>query len=328
MKSNPLVSIIIPVFKVEDYIETSLKSALDQSYANIEIILVDDCTPDNSISICKAICRFPEYQSKRIIIHSLDKNGGLSNARNEGLRIANGEYVFFMDSDDSITEDCIKLHVEHILKYNGDFTDGNVRINGSKHNNFLPYNNGSRIEGEEVLKSYFNNIHVCGWNKLIKKDFLLENNIFFKKGMLYEDMLWVYQLCRFADSYITVPYETYNYLIREGSITTKNNDPQHSIRQFNSFLDLLSSMDFQFKMNANKELKLLETKWISKILLIIKGRLLMAPLSRSEKKYIHNQLRPYAKNTTGLYGKIHRLSYPVFSLIFKIPNYIFRKIRG
>lgn len=109
---NPLISIIIPVYKVEDYLEECVNSVLNQTYRNLEVILVDDGSPDN----CPALCDNYARQDKRIkVIHK--PNGGLSDARNEGLKNASGEYVLFLDSDDFyIDNEAISQLVKEVHK--------------------------------------------------------------------------------------------------------------------------------------------------------------------------------------------------------------------
>ena len=102
-----MVSIIIPLYNVENYVIDSLKSAFAQSYSDVDFLLVDDCSTDHTMQIVEEyVLNHPRREAVRIIHH--DKNLGLSAARNTGLEQAYGEYVYFMDSDDEITEDCIE----------------------------------------------------------------------------------------------------------------------------------------------------------------------------------------------------------------------------
>lgn len=195
MMLYPLISIIIPVYNVERWIKESLNSALEQTYPNIEYLIIDDCGNDDSIKIIEEIIKCNKGKKLRLIKHSVNK--GLSEARNTGLKAALGDYVFFMDSDDQITNNCIEKHFTAIKVNNADFTDANVDIVGKGHNNFSTYIQEECIE-KDILMQYFINLHICGWNKLISRRFLLDNNLFFRKGMLYEDMLWTYQLCKAA----------------------------------------------------------------------------------------------------------------------------------
>ena len=125
------VSLIIPVYNVENYIRESLLSALGQTFGSIEYILVDDCGTDHSMEIaCSIVDGHPRRQDVRIVSH--DRNRGLSAARNTGITAAAGRYVFFMDSDDELTPDCIERHYMVITQSSADFTIANIKLIGSK----------------------------------------------------------------------------------------------------------------------------------------------------------------------------------------------------
>lgn len=105
-KENPLISVIVPIYKVEKYLQKCVQSIINQTYKNLEIILVDDGSPDN----CGIICdKLAERDDRIRVIHK--KNGGLSSARNAGIEIANGEYIGFVDSDDYIEEFLSLIHI-------------------------------------------------------------------------------------------------------------------------------------------------------------------------------------------------------------------------
>ena len=105
---QPMVSVIIPIYNVEDYLEECIRSVCDQSYTNLEIILVDYGSPDGSPAICDA---WAKKDSRIRVIHK--KNGGLSDARNAGLDVAEGEYIYFVDGDDYIKPDLIETALGH-----------------------------------------------------------------------------------------------------------------------------------------------------------------------------------------------------------------------
>ena len=111
------ISVIVPIYKLEQYLEECVDSLIEQTYKNIEIILVDDGSPDN----CGAICdRYAEQDDRIQVIHK--KNGGLSDARNAGLDIASGEYVLFIDSDDNVSVDMVEELYGAIKKQNADIS--------------------------------------------------------------------------------------------------------------------------------------------------------------------------------------------------------------
>ena len=215
MDYNALVSIVVPVYNVEKYLLECVKSIQQQTYSNLEIILVDDGSPDD----CPRICDELAMQDNRIVVvHKL--NGGLSDARNAGMRVATGDYVFFMDSDDEITPNCIELHCGAIAKNNADFSIANIRIIGSKSAVVKDLN--PNLDEEQPLKTYLNrewSASAC--NKLYRKSFLTKNGILFKKGLLHEDILWSLKNSEYAHKIAVVKEATYLYKIRNDSITTE-----------------------------------------------------------------------------------------------------------
>ena len=121
--NNIKVSIIIPIYNVEPYIERCIISVLNQSYKNIEIIIINDCTPDKSIELINKLLNNKYSSTENIHILNHEKNKGLSAARNTGIMNATGDYLYFLDSDDSITHDCIEVLV-NALSLNIDFVIG------------------------------------------------------------------------------------------------------------------------------------------------------------------------------------------------------------
>ncbi|MDY4757554.1 MAG: glycosyltransferase family 2 protein [Parabacteroides sp.] len=113
MKMNPLISVIIPIYKVEDYLDECVQSVIHQTYKNLEIILVNDGSPDKCPQICD---EYAKLDNRIIVIHK--KNGGLSDARNAGLQIATGEYIQFLDADDILEKQKIEIQIGVLQKYN------------------------------------------------------------------------------------------------------------------------------------------------------------------------------------------------------------------
>jgi len=220
----PLISIIVPIYKVEPYLRQCLDSIIQQTYTHLEIILVDDGSPDR----CSQICDEYAAKDKRIVvIHK--KNGGLSDARNAGLGICKGEFILFVDSDDVLDNDTIRILLSPQEKASiiiGDiknFDDNDeydIRSQPicKKHKYEIFSSNDILLslcqDGPIYLRS------VCG--KLIKKE--LFQDIRFPKGKLYEDMFVNYLLYNKADKIIFFQACLYYYRKRSGSImnTTAN----------------------------------------------------------------------------------------------------------
>lgn len=240
------VSIIIPIYNVAPYIERCLKSVMFQTYQNIEIILVNDCTPDNSMEIVKKIIE-SSFIKREIKIYSHKINKGLSAARNTGIKEAKGDYVYFLDSDDELPIHSIERLAKQAIKYNPDFVIGKMNVIGSFPTIPFLYNDIYVVRSnKDILLQYLDHFwYSMACNKLINKEFALNNNLFFREGLLHEDELWSFELALTSNSMVVYPEYTYNYYIREGSITKqirkKNIDDLIFI--YKSIFDLMINYD-------------------------------------------------------------------------------------
>ncbi len=216
------VSVIIPVYNVEQYLERCLDSVINQTYKNLEIICVNDCSPDDSIKILK------DYSKKddRIIIINKEKNEGLSAARNSGLKIADGDYIYFLDSDDWIDSNYIEKMVEAIEETNCEVVlNTAINVFGAKNNiaeNFfreraLNEQGPKIIEAKLAIMTYVWNT----WAHLWKKSFLNRINAQFPNGYLYEDLYFQAITYIHLDKLCIIEKSRYNYLVREKSITNE-----------------------------------------------------------------------------------------------------------
>lgn len=216
------VSIIIPVYNVQKYIKRCLDSVCNQSFQDIECILVDDCGKDDSVMIVD------DYISKyfgsicfKLVHHT--HNQGLSGARNTGIRNATGDYLYFLDSDDVITPDCIETLTSLATKYpEAVFVQGNVLDNDGKlcHYSFdksIPEycDDQQSLENLMLLE-----IITSAWNRLIKRSFILEHELFFPVGMIHEDTYWTFFISKYAHAAAFTSKGTYLYFTTEGSIMT------------------------------------------------------------------------------------------------------------
>lgn len=210
------VSIVIPVYKVEKYIERCLRSVFNQTYANIECIIVNDYTPDTSFIIAKNIVK--SYQGSidfKFVEH--EKNKGLSEARNTGVKMATGHYYFFLDSDDAIPPTSIEKLVETALLNDCpeivmgvtkgvDANGNNVEVSSAQTKSFH--------DNSEVFQGYLNNLwYVIACNKLVKKDIFADHKTFFLPGITHEDVMWSFEISTYVNKIILCPFVTYHYYI-------------------------------------------------------------------------------------------------------------------
>lgn len=216
------VSIIIPIFKVEKYIKRCINSVINQTYSNIEVLLIDDQSPDQSLAIAKSLLDSSNLPTDRIkyIIHPT--NRGISAARNSGIDAATGNSLYFLDSDDSITSDCIEHLVNNMLATNADIvTSGFRTIHNNRFKDMLPKENN--LDSDGTIRSLLNKeICVMVWNKLIRKEYIIQNNLYFKEGIIHEDELWSIMMAICVKKMTTIPTITYYYYIRDNSITSTN----------------------------------------------------------------------------------------------------------
>ena len=215
------VSLIIPVYNVASYIVRCLQSLVAQkNIAEMEVLLVDDCGADNSIELAKEFLSGCDELNYQILHHA--QNGGLSAARNTGLIAAQGEYVYFLDSDDALTEDALAMLMKPLENQNYDMVVGDYVTNPNPNSSsMLMIQEGAVMGQEKILQTYALGLwYVMAWNKLCRREFLIQNNLFFEEGLLHEDVIWTFKLaCKAASMYV-VKQPTYIYSIREASIMT------------------------------------------------------------------------------------------------------------
>lgn len=236
------VSIVIPVYNVSSYIERCVKSVLTQTYTNIECILVDDASPDDSISKCEQMLSSYDGAIHFMILRH-ERNKGLSAARNTGLKAATGEYIFFLDSDDELPSDCLAIltrpvldnpAIEMVQGHYALYSDGNP-LNFDQERRELQ--DGYLSSPSNIRSSFYDKkaINVYTWNKLIKREFLYQYQLFFREGMLWEDSLWMFYVMKHLSKLYITNQLTYYYYRRPGSITTGTDRKircSHLIRKF------------------------------------------------------------------------------------------------
>jgi glycosyltransferase involved in cell wall biosynthesis len=221
---NYIVSIIIPVYKVEAYIERCLLSVMHQTYHDsaFECILVDDCSPDNSISIAQNLINGYHGIIDFKIIRN-DKNRGLSVARNNGMKHATGKYIFFLDSDDYLKEDCLQVMLGiAAIHPDAEMIMGNSldkRLNMA----FVDYSDKDDyciLDNNQLLKGfYFEGIPPMAWNSLISRELVVNNQLSFKPNLIHEDNLWASKLFPLVSKFIFIPRITLIYEDNPSSIT-------------------------------------------------------------------------------------------------------------
>ncbi|WP_049945042.1 glycosyltransferase [Butyrivibrio sp. AC2005] len=209
---NETISVIVPVYNIENYIEISLKSLITQTYKNLEIILVDDGSTDSSGSICEKVAK----EDDRIrVVHQA--NQGLSAARNTGLDIAKGEYIFFCDSDDYLQKDALEKMLNIMNRDHADIVACGIMHVGDNEGMFTSPQYGIWSGHEAVIQMMrSNNICTVAWNKLYKRE--LFRKLRFPIGALHEDEATIYKALYHAKLVSFTPEPYYNYVQRNTGI--------------------------------------------------------------------------------------------------------------
>jgi glycosyltransferase involved in cell wall biosynthesis len=188
--NSPIISIIIPIYNTEKYLEECLRSVQDQTISNFEAILVNDCTPDNSMEIANRVAN----KDPRFRVYEHDENGGPGKARNTGIKVAHGKYLNFLDSDDFLPKDALQIMLNIATKNNADMVIGNMSwIYNHQlypvqyiHNHINFWKRFSQKNLRDLAANHYLSGSMC--HRLIKKEVFIDGNIQFPEKVLHEDM--------------------------------------------------------------------------------------------------------------------------------------------
>ena len=233
------LSVIMPVYKAEEYIYKAVDSILNQTYANLEVILVDDGSPDNCGKICD---EYAEKDSRVKVIHK--KNGGQADARNFGIEAASGEFIGFVDSDDYIEPYMYQEMIDYMQQNSLDIVCGDTKQIKGKKIKFKPRHKENLIwnKNEAICENLSGSLDNAVTNKIYKRKVI--GDIRFPKGRVYEDVATVYKFIYNADrvGYLAKGY--YYYIKRKGStISTSFN----SKSRYDCFVGYIERLDFAEK---------------------------------------------------------------------------------
>lgn len=272
MPNLPKISIIIPVYNVEEYIAQCLLSVMRQTYTGeIECILVDDCGNDNSIEVAKKL--ISEYKGCIVfnILHH-ERNRGLSAARNTGTDVATGDYVYYIDSDDYISDDCIENLAAPLAEKCYDIVLGDYEMFGERNDPTLLQEQRNELLGNEMIFSSYadRKIYVMAWNKLCRLSFLRDNNITFLDGQLHEDELWTYKTMLSIQSIRIVHQIVYYYRVRANSIATDNT---RASKKLSSYCDTIEYIHLHPHPNIKAYYQCLFYYWDLYLSIGIKNRI-------------------------------------------------------
>lgn len=284
----PKVSVIVPIYKVENYLNRCVDSILNQTYKNIEVILVDDGSPDKCGEISDS------YAINDSRVKSLHKeNGGLSDARNYGMRYLTGEYVVFVDSDDWIKEEMIETLVGLAMDLKADIVQSGFYY---VYETYLLYDD--RYYSEDMLPIQLNKNELMreivinervknfAWGKLYKTNLI--KDLYFEKGVLFEDVFWAHKVMDRVDKYVICHKPMCYYLQRNDSIvstyTVKNLDIIKGLKERHKFIEE------NYKELINESYKILTKTILLHYYLLNKNR------DKDLDGYYRKELRGYIIN--------------------------------
>jgi glycosyltransferase involved in cell wall biosynthesis len=327
---SELVSIVVPVYKVEKYIHRCLESILNQTYSNIEIILVDDGSPDN----CgKIIDDYGKNDNRIKVIHK--ENGGLSDARNAGMQYITGNYTLFVDSDDWLDRKMVEEMMGICKSHQADVVQSAFYY---AHEDCLYYDNRffSRKDTPVILDNpslmyelvVNNKVKNFAWGKLYKTNLI--KDIPFEKGVLFEDVFWAHKIMHRVNKYVIIHQPMYYYTQRNDSIvasyTPRNLDIIKGLKQRHKFLEE------HYKGLINESYKvILTTSLIHYNLLFANRRKDKDGFYKKEIKFhINNHFNEFmkaAKDDQQLkYQLILFRVHPTLNMLFLLTNKVLRKV--
>lgn len=247
---NPLVTIVIPVYKVEKFIVRCLQSVVNQLYKNIECILVNDVTPDASMKIAEEF--ISKNQDFNFQIINQPFNQGLSMARNAGMDLAKGKYIYFLDSDDEITDYAIQNMVKLAEETRAEMVLGqSVCINEEEGwtRNYFPIDSEKDVlqGSKEIVWNFVKGKYpVMACDKLVRMDFLMENKLYFVKDLFSQDVLWSFQSMLKFDKIAFLREDTYLYYFHGASIIHNRGE-----KHFGNWITIAGYMNEAYKAEKN-----------------------------------------------------------------------------
>ena len=245
------LSVIVPVYNVEKYLEECINSIFIQEIEGIEIIIINDGSTDNSLKILKKIKK--DNKSENIVLIN-QKNMGLSYARNEGLKVSKGKYIYFLDSDDFLFKGALKKLLEVGIKENSDITIGEyTEYYSEEEKNDKKISKELKLTGREYLieKIKEKKLITMVWNKIYKKELIIEKKLTFFEGIYYEDDEFNFRSMYLASKVVEKKIMLYNYRQRKGSIMN-NSMEKNKIKYIESSYKIGNSIS-NFLLNKNEK---------------------------------------------------------------------------
>lgn len=248
-----MVSIIIPIYNVEQFIGKNVQSLLSQTYDDCEFIFVDDCTPDNSVSIIESLLEKYPKRKHQVSILRHKENKGLPAARNTGLSVAKGDYIYHCDSDDWLEHDAIESMVLHAENYSADIVYTDYYLSFQSNERYM-----KQPEFSEPLHAVESML--CGrmkynvWNKLVLRELYTDYNINFPEGRTMGEDMTLIKLFAVAKTIAYLPNAIYHYIQINSHAITKKFSAQHEVALYENTLDTISFLKSRYKEELRTEI--------------------------------------------------------------------------
>ena len=247
------VSVIIPMYNAADFIEECLQSLLNQTLKNIEVIVVDDCSTDNSVEIVKNFS--PKFEGRLNLIRHKKNSGYPGLPRNTALKSANGKYIYFLDSDDFISETALEDFFKVAEEFKADVVHSEKCFARVEENGEVKIEIESTQLGEFVTEPTLETLDIgkrvedfiqrkylwWGCNKLFRREFLAENKIVFPNMTSFEDYVFAFQCIVAAKNYVRVPFVSYYYRVRNASLSHKVKDVTEVLRNMATAVETMDN---------------------------------------------------------------------------------------
>ena len=315
------VSVIVPVYNIEEYIERNLLSIKNQDFDDFECLIIDDGSKDKSIEIAQKIIK----DDNRFFIYHKE-NGGLSDARNYGLQYVNSEYVMFIDGDDFVEKDFISTAYNYVKENDFDIVAFDYNQYYLKDNRkeiiHIPFENNKRYslkDNKEIL-CYIGN---SAWNKIYKTKLFKDNNITYPKGYIQEDLGTTPKLLFFAKSIGFINKPLYNYLIdRPNNISQERNERiYHIFDMCDSFINFYKENNiFEEYYEELKYLTIINVVWSLKKLPYYRDKTFVNKFVDDAFKYLKDNFSDFPKSKYSLYtnkeDKIYLNKYLLKAYLF------------
>jgi len=322
-----MISVIIPVYNVEAFLERCIDSVINQIYPHLEIILIDDGSTDKSGDICD---RYAQADGRIVVVHQ--KNAGLSAARNRGLDIAKGEYIGFVDSDDYIDADMYQALYNKAVETGCDIVECDLRHT---------YKNTEDIE--KTVRHYDKKDLICfgrgvAWNKLYRHGLIQETGVRFPAGLIYEDMEFHIKLIPHINGYEYVDIAPYHYVQRKRSLNNKSGERTKHV------FNILTNINEYYKQKGiyDEYHEALEFYWTRILLCSSFSRMCSIPDASERNKLLdenwetlvthyskwkNNAILKTLKSRQGIFMRsVNPVMYKLYSRIIPVAINIYNKI--